>query len=168
MRTILIGLLAASSLAVAAAPAFADSGVKVGTLTCEVGSGWGFVIGSSRPLRCNFSGNGFPSRFTGSMSKFGVDIGYVHSGTIVWGVFAPTSHLSPRDLAGHYGGVTASATVGVGLGANALVGGNGHTVSLQPISISGSTGLNVGAGIGALDLRFIPPGGPMHHRHHDW
>jgi hypothetical protein len=157
MRTPLVGLLTASSLAFAAAPALAASGVKVGTLTCEVGSGWGYIIGSSRPLRCNFSGGEFPARYTGSMSKFGVDIGYVHSGTIVWGVLAPTSHLSPADLSGHYGGVTASATVGVGLGANALIGGNGHTVSLQPISISGSTGLNVGAGIGALDLHFVPP-----------
>ena len=37
----------------------------------------------------------------------------------------------------------ASATVGVGLGANVLVGGSGNSIALQPVSIEGTTGLNV-------------------------
>ena len=170
MRTLAIGLATALAVTFAgAAPALADGGVKVGTLTCAVGSGWGYILGSSRPVKCTFAnGDEPPARYFGSMSKFGVDIGYVHSGTIVWGVLAPSSHLSPGDLSGHYGGVTASATVGVGLGANALIGGNGRTVSLQPISISGSTGLNVGAGIGALDLRYARPDRGWRPRPRNW
>jgi hypothetical protein len=57
-------------------------------------------------------------------------------------------------LQGGYGGVTASATVGVGAGANVLLGGFDKSIALQPISIEGNTGLNVAAGIGALDLKF--------------
>jgi hypothetical protein len=73
-------------------------------------------------------------------------------------VFNPSDHLGPGALQGHYGGVTASATVGVGVGANALIGGSHRTITLQPLSIEGNTGVNVAAGIGTLDLRY------EHHR----
>jgi hypothetical protein len=71
---------------------------------------------------------------------------------MIWTVVAPTAQLSPGSLAGSYAGGTASATVGVGVGANALIGGSNNTIALQPLSIEGSTGLNVAAGIGALTL----------------
>ena len=63
--------------------------------------------------------------------------------------------------------MTASATIGVGLGANALIGGSAHTVGLQPVSIEGSTGLDVAAGIGGLDLHYVPdrPRPRFRHRH---
>ena len=74
---------------------------------------------------------------------------------LIWGVFAPTTNLARGALAGSYGGATASATVGVGAGANVLIGGSNHTISLQPLSIEGNTGLNVAAGIGAITLRLV-------------
>ena len=61
--------------------------------------------------------------------------------------------LAPDALAGHYGGVTASATVAVGVGANVLVGGFNKSITLQPVSIEGNTGLNVAAGIAEITLR---------------
>ena len=74
-----------------AAPAQA-AGVKVGTLTCQVASGWGFIFGSSKDLRCSFSpSRGIPEHYVGTVSKFGVDIGYTSSAVIVWAVFAPTN-----------------------------------------------------------------------------
>jgi transposase len=39
-----------------------------------------------------------------------------------------------------------------------LVGGSNNTISLQPLSIEGNTGLNVAAGIGAVTLRFAGRG----------
>jgi hypothetical protein len=69
-------------------------------------------------------------------------------------VVAPSSDLRPGALEGGYGGVSASATVGVGAGANVLLGGFDKSIALQPISIEGNTGLNVAAGIGALNLKF--------------
>lgn len=147
--------LAAAGLALAA-PAQAD-GVKVGTLTCHVSSGWGFVFGSSKDLRCNFHPNaGVSEHYIGSVSKFGVDIGYTDSSVIVWAVFAPHSGVKRGALEGGYGGATASATVGVGAGANVLVGGFDRSFTLQPVSVEGSTGLNVAAGIGAIDLKYVP------------
>jgi Protein of unknown function (DUF992) len=163
MRIMLKTLTAAAlgtALLVATTPAQAQNGVKVGTLTCHVAPGWGFIVGSSRRLNCVFEPTQFHrERYVGSISKFGVDIGYKNHATLVWAVFNPTTRLGPGALQGHYGGVTASATVGVGVGANALIGGSHHTVTLQPLSIEGNTGLNVAAGIGTLDLRFEP------HRH---
>ena len=145
----------AAAIALPGVPANAQGGVRVGTLSCNVAAGWGFVFGSSKALHCVFSPGpgGHPEHYAGSISKFGVDIGYTQGGVLVWGVFAPTTNLAPGALAGSYGGATASATVGVGAGANVLVGGSNRTISLQPVSIEGNTGLNVAAGIGAITLR---------------
>ena len=137
------------------------AGVKVGVLTCHVASGWGFVFGSSKDIRCTYSpNNGTPERYKGTISKFGVDIGYTQSGVIVWGVIAPTSDLKPGALEGGYGGATASATIGVGAGANVLVGGFDKSITLQPVSIEGNTGLNVAAGIGAMSLDYVKTAPP--------
>ena len=126
-------------------PAHAD--VRVGVMTCDMDSGFGYVLGSSRGLHCTFMpAAGAPEHYAGTISKFGVDIGYVQNAVIVWTVVAPTVALQPGSLAGSYGGVTASATVGVGIGANVLVGGSSDTISLQPVSVQGSTGLNVAGG----------------------
>jgi Protein of unknown function (DUF992) len=131
----------------------AQAGVKIGTLTCHEASGWGFVFGSSHQVRCTFSNGHHVERYEGSISKFGVDIGYQQSGVLIWQVIAPDDHPSRGALAGHYGGVTAGAAVGVGLDANALVGGFERSFALQPVSIEGMNGLNVAAGIGELTLR---------------
>lgn len=154
--------LAVGSQAQAQAPAQAPAqgrggGVNFGTLSCHVASGWGFVFGSSRSLKCAFSGRGRVEDYDGSINRFGVDIGYLRSGVIVWNVFAPTAELAPGALAGTYAGAGASAAVGVGLGANVLVGGSGGHIALQPLSIQGKTGLNAAAGITSITLRFVPP-----------
>ncbi len=146
----------AAGLVAQGTPAQAQSGVRVGTLNCNVAGGWGFILGSSKALRCAFSpGTGHPERYAGTITKIGVDIGYTKGGVLVWGVFAPTTNIGPGALAGSYAGATASATVGVGAGANVLIGGSNQSISLQPISIEGNTGLNVAAGIGAITLRLV-------------
>ena len=138
-----------------ATSASAQANVQVGTLTCNVAGGWGFVFGSSKAIRCTFArAGGRPEHYAGSINKFGVDIGYTQGGVLVWGVFAPSTNLAPGGLSGNYVGATGSATVGVGAGANVLVGGSNRTISLQPVSIEGNTGLNVAAGIGSISLRY--------------
>lgn len=138
----------------------AAGGVKVGVLTCHVSSGWGFIFGSSKDLHCNFSPSaGYGERYVGSISKFGVDIGYTGGGVIIWDVIAPSTTLRRGALTGDYAGATATAAAGVGVGANVLVGGLDRSISLQPVSVMGDTGLNVAAGIGAIHLRYIAPEG---------
>lgn len=158
-------LAASAAVAAIAALAFgapADAaGVKVGVLTCHESSGWGFIFGSSKKLHCDFSpSRGYGERYNGTVSKFGVDVGYTAGGILVWDVVAPNSGMRRGALTGDYAGATASATAGVGVGANVLVGGLDRSVALQPVSIEGNTGLNVAAGIGAINLHYVAPEGP--------
>jgi hypothetical protein len=140
------------------APFYAHAaGVKVGVLSCHEASGWGMIFESTRDLRCVFSPSSGPSaHYTGHISKFGVDIGYQGAGVMIWTVLAPALNMSPGDLAGEYAGVTGGAAVGVGAAANVLVGGSNKSISLQPVSFEGESGLNVAAGIGALALHYEP------------
>ena len=155
----LLGLAAGLSTA-----AQAQGGVRVGTLTCNVASGWGFVFGSSKAMHCTFApAPGRAEFYAGTINKFGVDIGYTQGGVLVWAVFAPTANLAPGALNGNYVGATGGATIGVGAGANVLIGGSNSTISLQPLSLEGNTGLNVAAGIGSISLRYQPQTA-RHHR----
>jgi hypothetical protein len=131
--------------------------VRVGVMTCDMASGFGYVLGSSRDLQCTFVPAAGPvEHYAGTISKFGVDIGYVQNAVMVWAVVAPTVALPPGSLTGTYGGATASVTVGVGVGANVLVGGSSDTISLQPVSVEGGTGLNVAGGFASMSLSFQP------------
>jgi hypothetical protein len=157
-RLMTVTAAAMAALAFTSAANAAPAGVRVGELTCNVASGWGFVFGSSKDLHCTFrpSGARHPEHYTGSISKFGVDIGYTEGGVLVWGVFAPTSDIHEGSLQGGYAGASASATVGVGVGANVLIGGLDKSIALQPLSVEGNRGLNVAAGIGAISLKSAP------------
>lgn len=154
MRKIFRSLVCAGTIGLGAIVATqAQAAVKVGVLTCNVSSGWGFVFGSSRDLRCNFQHeDGRPEHYDGKISKFGVDIGYKSGGVMIWDVLAPSEAIKEGALEGKYGGATAGATIGLGANVNVLVGGSGRSFSLQPISIEGNKGLNVAAGIGAISL----------------
>ncbi len=152
-----LGVVTAAALAAAAmqTPAAAQrSGTKVGTLTCDISAGIGVIIASKKNLTCMFTPSqpGPREVYVGTITKFGLDLGATSGGEILWAVFAPTS----KDfgaLAGHYVGASAEATVGAGFGANVLVGGSNRTVTLQPVSVQGQTGLNVAAGVTGLTLR---------------
>ena len=156
-RLMLGTAIAVTGLAITTTANAAPHGVRVGDLTCNVASGWGFVFGSSKDLHCTYHGsNGHNEHYTGAISKFGVDLGYTEGGVLVWGVFAPTSDLRKGALEGDYVGASAQATVGLGAGANVLVGGFDKSIDLQPISVEGSKGLNVAAGIGSISLHAAP------------
>ena len=136
--------------------ATSQSGVNVGSLNCSAAGGVGFVFGSSRTLNCLFTRtDGVGERYEGTIRRYGVDIGFTRESTIVWMVFAPGS-IAPGALAGEYGGAAAQGTVGVGVGANVLLGGSNNQIALQPVSVEGSVGLNAAAGLAAVSLRKVP------------
>jgi hypothetical protein len=148
------GLAAIALLAFAPAANAANAGVNVGTLRCHVEGGWGHVVASSRQMNCVFNPvDGRDEHYTGELSRYGVDLGYTSDATLIWGVVAPSSSMRRGALEGDYGGASAQATVGVGLGANVLVGGFDRSIALQPVSIEGNTGLAVAAGAGVITLR---------------
>ena len=124
----------------------ARDGVKIGLLTCDVGGGVGYVIGSAKSVDCVFSAtNGEQDSYSGVIRKMGVDLGFTTQGRIVWAVFAPTAGYHQGSLGGLYQGATAEATVGVGVGTNLLIGGTSGSIHLQTVSVSGQIGLNLAA-----------------------
>ncbi|MCF8475426.1 MAG: DUF992 domain-containing protein [Pseudolabrys sp.] len=153
-------LSAFAALAVAAAvalpvPAIAQSPnrTKVGTLTCDISAGIGLIIASKKNLTCIFTPSqpGARELYNGSITKFGLDIGATSGGEMIWTVLAPSDRKFGA-LAGKYGGASAEATVGAGVGANILVGGSQRTVALQPVSVQGQSGLNLAVGVAGLEL----------------
>lgn len=146
-------LAAALALPLLAGAAEAKSGVNVGALSCTVEGGIGLILGSSKTVHCQFDrAGGGKEYYHGSINKLGLDIGVTSKSYIRWVVFAPGS-VKKGALAGGYAGGSAEATVGVGLGANVLVGGFNKSITLQPVSVQGQEGLNVAAGIAQLSLK---------------
>lgn len=153
MTTLAVVALALAATATGASAQGATR-TKVGTLDCDISGGIGLIIGSQKGVRCTFTpaGRGPREAYTGTISKFGLDIGATTGGRMVWAVFAPTAYRHAA-LAGAYAGASGEATVGAGLGANVLVGGNDRTIALQPLSVQGQAGLNLAVGVSALELR---------------
>jgi hypothetical protein len=128
--------------------------VQVGILECRGGASIGFVIGSVTNLGCVLRAEGMPEdRYVATVRKVGLDLGITQESALAWGVFAPVARLGPGDLSGNYVGAQGSASVGVGLGGNVLVGGSANSIALQPLSVQGQIGLNVAAGLESLELR---------------
>ena len=150
-----LAALAVVAAVAAPAPSMAQTPerTKVGTLNCDISAGIGLIIGSKKTVTCAFTPSqpGPREVYTGSITKFGLDIGGTTGGQMVWAVYAPTN-AGHGALAGHYAGASAEATVGAGVGANVLIGGSNRTVQLQPLSVQGQTGLNLAAGVAGLDL----------------
>ena len=67
----------------------------------------------------------------------------------------PPNSYQPGALAGSYGGLSAEATVGVGVGANALIGGSSKTFVLQPLSVQAQEGLNLAIGFTDFELHAV-------------
>jgi hypothetical protein len=152
-RTFMITAGAALAALAALSSAQAQTRVEVGVLTCTARGSTGFIIGSTRELRCRFNRPGRDEFYRGFINKFGLDVGTTKQAVISWAVLAPTANLPPRSLNGTYAGVSAEATVGVGVGANALVGGSVRSIVLQPLSVQAQEGLNIAAGVSSLQLR---------------
>ncbi|MCW5703716.1 MAG: DUF992 domain-containing protein [Bradyrhizobium sp.] len=128
--------------------------VQVGVLECRGGSSVGFIVGSVTHLGCVLRAADQPDDFyVATIRKVGLDLGITQESVLAWGVFAPVNRLGPGALAGSYVGAQGSATLGIGIGGNALVGGSGNTVALQPLSAQGQVGVAIAAGLESLELR---------------
>jgi hypothetical protein len=154
MKKFLSAALFATAATFAAGSAEAG-GIKVGVLTCQVEGGVGWIIGSSKDVECTFKNvNGRRESYTGTIGKLGIDIGVTTDTRVAWVVFAP-GKLKPGSLKGSYQGASAEATVGLGLGANVLIGGFKKSINLQPLSVQAQLGLNIAGGLGSLNLRSV-------------
>lgn len=145
---------AAAMLVAAAAQAQQPQAVQIGVLNCRGGASVGFVVGSVTNLGCLLQASGRPDQpYVATIRKVGLDLGITQETALSWAVFAPVERAGIGDLSGNYAGAQGSASFGVGLGANVLVGGSQNSIALQPLSLQGSTGVNVAAGLESLELR---------------
>jgi hypothetical protein len=147
----------AGALVLIAIPATAQERVQVGALNCAVSGSVGLLITERKELACNHNApdGKLIDRYVGVINSYGLAIGASEGGYMAWTVLAPTAGPRPGSLAGNYSGVSAGATAGVGGTANLLIGGSERAIQLQPLSLQGQTGLNVAAGVTALQLRAV-------------
>jgi hypothetical protein len=146
-----LGIVGSATVAFAQAPR-----AKVGALACNLAPTVGFIVGSHQRLSCTYTPDGpFPPEvYVGSITTVGLDIGVKGGGRMLWAVFAPTSGFPHGALAGTYVGASADVAVGLGLGANALLGGSHRSFALQPLSLEANTGVNLAAGVSELRLHW--------------
>ena len=135
----------------------AQSAPQLGTLNCVMGPTVGLIIGSVQRMACTFNArNGTRENYAATFKRLGLDLGITAGGRLAWGVYARTAEatkLQPRALAGTYVGASGDIALGLGVGANALVGGSRRTIVLQPVSVEGQVGVGIALGAASFRLR---------------
>lgn len=153
------------ALATSAAPVLAqtvttetvETGSTIGFLECTVEGGVSLLLAGPKDAVCTFDqAEGETQTYVGTLDKIGIDIGVSGESFMKWAVVQLLDH-TPEDLTldGTYSGVSANASVGVGVGANVLVGGSNESIGLQPVSVEGKTGLNVAVALTKLTLSSV-------------
>jgi hypothetical protein len=157
-RLALTALVFAATLpALGTGQAQQQSSTKVGMLSCNLNPTIGLILGSRQTMQCSFTPDGYaPEHYSGTMTTIGLDIGFQAGGVMGWAVFAPAAGPLRGALAGTYVGATGEIGLGVGAGANVLVGGSNRSIALQPLSLSGTVGVNLALGVSGLELRQAP------------
>jgi hypothetical protein len=144
MKKLIAAALASVVLATAAVPASAADRVQVGRLSCDIAGGVGYIIGSEKDVSCTFRPKeGKRQHYDGVIRKLGIDIGVTGETHLEWLVFsAKAGSVGRGSLAGTYVGGSGEASLGVGGGANWLIGGSRKGFALQPWSVQGTVGVN--------------------------
>jgi hypothetical protein len=141
-----------AALVAIATPA-AAANLQVGVLQCDVSKGTSLFVEQKQSMRCVFKRtDGTTERYGGRIKEYGLSLGNPGPAHLVWGVFAPAKGIPAGALAGGYGGVTAGASLGVGMGANVLIGGFKKSFTLQPLSMDGMQGTNLALGVASVSL----------------
>jgi uncharacterized protein DUF992 len=145
------------ALAVALIGSGEAQNAQTGVLQCRGGPRIGLIVGSFERLDCEFRPTVGPiQRYSAREGRIGLDVGITAASVMAWAVFAPTNRLGPGDLAGTYGGASADVALGLGVGANALIGGSARSIALQPLSIEGDAGVALALGVAGLTLVYEP------------
>ncbi len=131
--------------------------IEVGLLECDLIAEDNNIVVSDQTYVCTFdpAESGYSDEtYHAHFSKVGVDLSNTEESSIAWAVFAPAEKFKTGVLEGEYGGVSADAALGVGVGAKALLGGFEDSIALQPVSVSGEKGVGVSLAVESLSLEF--------------
>ena len=154
-RLSIAAMVLTAALLLDTSPAEAQRRTQAGRLNCTLAPSVGLVVGSRQRMSCEFiaSRRAFRDLYSGTVTRVGLDLGVTAGGVMGWTVLARTKGLRRGALAGTYVGASGDIALGVGVGANALVGGTGRSIMLQPLSVSGQVGVNLALGVARLTLR---------------
>jgi hypothetical protein len=136
----------------------AKSRIYIGSLTCNVAGGTGYVLGSSKQMNCVFLGkDGVQSaEYIGTINKFGIDIGYTKALHTIWRVYSLGTERGPRDLAGTYVGEQGTAAAGSQAGGNWLYGGPSAEIGMVAYGVVQDAGYNLATGVAEMSIRLKP------------
>ena len=155
MLRILTTLVLALAFAGPASAQAPGNWTQVGMLTCKLNPSIGFVIAGHQSMECRFVPNtpDPPQAYQGALNMVGINIGISAGGVLGWAVLAPTKGIPAGALAGEYVGASGDLGIGLGAGANVLIGGSARTLALQPVSLEGSIAVDVALGVSSLKLQ---------------
>lgn len=157
IRNIVLGVVAASVLAV---PVSAQEvPTRIGVLTCITSVTMGWTVGSRQKLRCQFqSDKGVSRNYIATVSFVGRNSGIPAGGVLAWEVLTSNTNTNTNanapapGIAGKFLGKSRDITLTSGSGANALVGGPRNVLSLRPVSANGPLGENLALGVARITL----------------
>ncbi len=139
----------------------ARADTQLGGMVCKriPGTGINLIIHSSYEVRCTFNGSVDAEQWYRGKTgvALGLDLKWNKEERIYFAILSNTVKFVPEGdfLSGKYGGAKASITLGIGAGAQILLGGNDDTIALQP-AVETGTGFGVAAGLSYLELKPDP------------
>src|SRR5690242_18751710 len=94
--------------------ASAQPRVETGQLNCTLLPGIGALAGSRRRMNCRFTDKAGQRtvNYTGTITRFGIDVGATAGSVMSWRVFSRTRGDPSSIIAGHYVGVSADISLG--------------------------------------------------------
>jgi hypothetical protein len=157
----LIVLSAGVVMAGLSARAYATTPGFVGTLTCTITGGEGFMFGRTRALSCIFEPfrSGANQSYEGTITRFGQNLAAAESKVVmVWSVLSKEAHDGHPILSGKFTGVVGEGSAArPPTGVEGLIGGLEDRYVLQPVRNQPNANVNFAVAIGELELKAVRP-----------
>ncbi|MDP1751181.1 MAG: DUF992 domain-containing protein [Reyranella sp.] len=133
----------------------ANSRIIIGSLTCNIEGGTGYILGSSKSMDCVFLGkDGAQSaQYTGTINKVGIDIGYTKAVHTIWRVYSLGSERAATSLSGTYVGEQGTVAAGNQTGGNWIYGGPNAEIGMIASGVVKDAGYNLATGIAEMSIR---------------
>ena len=133
----------------------------VGSLTCTINGGQGFMFGRTRHLSCIFEPfEGGPNQaYEGTITRFGQNLAAAESKVVmVWSVLSTKAHHGRPLISGKFTGIVGDGGASrPPTGLDGLIGGFENRYILQPVRNQPNANVNFAVAIGAIELRAVRP-----------
>lgn len=150
--------LAVSTLIAATSSAQASVRIEAGTLNCTLEDRTNIVIYSDAVYTCTLRAAGdwlTDGVYRGEIKRYGVDLDWKAEEILSWTVLVLVDQKWDGPIEGDYAGVGADVALGLGIGANVLLGGLDNNFGLQPLSLEGQEGFGAAAGVEHFLLTYV-------------